>query len=118
MTSAVDETLVHQDADLLDRLRSVLGDHPAGPSFQLLFAPEGLNVAADEILVQRLDPDRNVIELHPRKIADIGLADVPHTSQTVSLSDDDFARYAQSPMATRYLPLSNPKGHAMDPGAN
>ncbi|ELP65883.1 hypothetical protein STRTUCAR8_01652 [Streptomyces turgidiscabies Car8] len=64
MTTTAPETLAHQDADLLQRLHSVLGEHPAGPSFQLLFAPEGLNIGADEILVQRLDPARNV---NPRR---------------------------------------------------
>ncbi|MGH1554226.1 hypothetical protein ACRAWF_26645 [Streptomyces sp. L7] len=100
MTTTATETLVHQDADLLQRLHSVLGEHPAGPSFQLLFAPEGLDIASDEVLVQKLNHGRNVIELRPCKVADLTLTDVPHSSQIVPLSDDDFAQYTQRPEAT------------------
>ncbi len=113
MTTTATETLAHQDADLLKRLHSVLGEHPAGPSFQLLFAPEGLNIGVDEILIQRLDPARNVIELHPCKISDLKLRDVPHPSQVVPLSDGDFARYTQKPEATQYFATKD--GHLMHP---
>jgi hypothetical protein len=116
VTTIAPETLAHQDAGLLQRLHSVLGDHPAGPALHLLLAPEGLNIGADEILVQRLDAARNVIELHPCKISDLTLTDVPHLSQVVPLSDGDFARYTQSPGATDYV--KDGDGNAMVPCAS
>jgi hypothetical protein len=116
VTTTATETLAHQDADLLQRLHSVLGEHPAGPALHLLLAPEGLNIGADEILVQRVDRDRNVIELHPCKIADLTPTDIPHPSQVVPLSDGDFARYTQKPEATTYFPTKT--GHLMSPDAN
>ncbi|MEV7145102.1 hypothetical protein AB0O05_01210 [Streptomyces sp. NPDC093084] len=50
MTTSATQTLVRQDADLLQRLHSVLSEHPAGSLFRLLFAPEDLDSCADEIL--------------------------------------------------------------------
>ncbi|MBV7674207.1 hypothetical protein STHAL_32685 [Streptomyces halstedii] len=117
MTTTATETIAHQDADLLQRLHSVLSDHPAGSAFRLLFAPQGVSVGADEILVQKTDPARGVIELHSCKISDLTPTDVPHPSQVVPLSDTDFVRYTQQPEATTYVKLSNPSGHGFAPRA-
>ncbi|MEV3999007.1 hypothetical protein ACFYPK_28405 [Streptomyces halstedii] len=117
MTTTATETIAHQDADLLQRLHSILSDHPAAGAFRLLFAPQGVSVGADEILVQKIDPARGIIELHSCKVSDLTPTDVPHLSQVVPLSDTDFVRYTQQPEATTYVKLSNPSGHGMVPKA-
>lgn len=103
MTAMSTETLATSQGDLLRRLADVLAQHPAGSSFRLMFAPEGLEVAEDEILVQAIDVERGVIELRPRKLDELSLDDMVHATQVLDPSDDEFNEYATSPMAARCL---------------
>lgn len=93
-------TLVGQDTDLLRRLQEVVKNHPAASGLQLLIAPAALVVADDEVLVQRFDADRRVVELHPRKLADVSLTDVLHTPQVTGVTDEAYSDYAATPHAS------------------
>jgi hypothetical protein len=110
VTILAEDTLVGQEADLLGRLKAMLNDHPAGSAFQLLLAPVGMTVADDEILVQEIDTDRGVVELHPRRLSDVALGDVLYATQVISPTDEDFTRYAETPQATDYFPIKRPDG--------
>ncbi|MFI0942814.1 hypothetical protein [Streptomyces sp. NPDC021020] len=99
MTTLGPETLVNQDADLLRRLQQVLSGHPAGGAFRLMLAPTAVEIADDEALIQTVNPTTGTIELHPRKLADVTLADVLHATQVIDPADEEFRSYAASPMA-------------------
>jgi hypothetical protein len=92
-------TLVGQEADLLRRLQEILTGHPAGSAFKLLLAPTGLAVADDEVLVQE-HTDRGVLELRPRKIHEVSLSDVLHTTQVIDPSDQALGQYANTPVTS------------------
>ncbi|WP_371790409.1 hypothetical protein OG285_06010 [Streptomyces sp. NBC_01471] len=100
MTILADGTLVAQEADLLGRLKAMLDGHPAGAAFQLLLAPSGVPVADDEVLVQEVDTARGVVELRPRKLSDVSLDDVLHTTQVTDPTDEAYGRYAAMPVAS------------------
>ncbi|WP_405749504.1 hypothetical protein OG232_04815 [Streptomyces sp. NBC_01411] len=100
MTILADNTLVAQEADLLGRLKELLEGHPAGGAFQLLLAPTGVPVAADEVLVQEIDTARGVVELRPRKLTDVSFHDVLHPTQVTNLADEAYRRYATMPVAS------------------
>ncbi|MEE4543498.1 hypothetical protein V2S66_16145 [Streptomyces sp. V4-01] len=99
MTILAEDTLVAQEADLLGRLKAILDGHPAGAAFRLLLAPADLPVADDEVLVQEIDTDRGVVELHPRKLSDVNLDDVLHAAQVIDPADQALALHAGSPRA-------------------
>jgi hypothetical protein len=111
MTTLGPETLVSQEADLFRRLQQVLSGHPAGGPFRLmLVAPTGLAIADDEALVQTVNTATGAIELHPRKLADVDLADVLHATQVIDPADEDFGRYAASPVALSCYGATAPGG--------
>ncbi|WP_371790410.1 hypothetical protein OG285_06015 [Streptomyces sp. NBC_01471] len=112
MTILADETLVAQDADLLGRLKELLAGHPAGGAFQLLLAPNGVSVADDEVLVQEIDTARRVVELRPRKLSDVSLDDVLHTTQVTDPTDEAYGRYVAMPMASDCRTHYRPDGSA------
>ncbi|MGA5703058.1 hypothetical protein [Peterkaempfera bronchialis] len=85
------DTLAGQQVDLLRQLKEL-----AGPGFQIMFAPAEVRIADDEILVQVVDADRGVVELHPRKLDKISLGDVIHATQVV---DEAFSALAGQPRA-------------------
>ncbi|MFD9190389.1 hypothetical protein ACFWCA_19425 [Streptomyces phaeochromogenes] len=89
-------TVVDQHTDLISQLAEVLQKHPLGEAFTLLYTPDQLPLAQDEILVQRVDPERRVVELRPTALSDIALGDVLHTTQTVNPQDDALTGYAQA----------------------
>lgn len=93
-------SLVGQEADLLRRLKEVMKDHPAASGLQLLIAPPALVVGDDEVLVQQFDAGRRVVELHPRKLADVSLTDVLHAPQVTDLTDHEYGDYAATPQAS------------------
>lgn len=108
MTAMSTETLVSSQSDLLQQLAAVLANHPAGASFRLMFAPTGVEVAEDEVLVQVINAERGVIELVPRKLDDLSLDDTVHTTQVINPQDEDFTKYA--PEAGKYLVRYNLQG--------
>jgi hypothetical protein len=95
--------LARQEADLLSQLLEVLARHPAGRFFHLLVADGTVPVGPGEVLVQVADLDRGVIELRPRKAADIQVGDVLHDTRRVSIADPAFVDYAQTPMDPKYV---------------
>jgi hypothetical protein len=80
-------TPVAQQADLLARLKSVLDNHPAGAAFHLLYAAASVPVASDEVLVQRLDAERGVLEVRPCKLTDLRADDVLQATQVIDPAD-------------------------------
>ncbi|WP_405749506.1 hypothetical protein OG232_04820 [Streptomyces sp. NBC_01411] len=108
MTIIANDTLVGQGPDLLGRLKELLEGHPAGGAFQLLLAPTGVPVAADEVLVQEIDTARGVVELHLRRLSEVSLDDVLHATQVTVPVNEEYGRYAAIPVAsdckTRYRP--------------
>ena len=96
---ALPETLASQQAAMLDQLRAVLDGHPAGSAFRLIYAPEALPVAPDEVLVQTLDADRGALVLTPRKLGDLARGDLLHATQIIDPADPALARYAAMPRA-------------------
>lgn len=107
------QTLVSQEADLLRQLQNVLGGHPAGGAFRLMLAPTAVAVADDEVLVQVVSTTTGTIELRPRKLADVDLADVLHATQVIDPADEEFRRYAASPMAQSCHGATAPGGKRM-----
>lgn len=103
-------TLVSQEADLFRRLQQVLSGHPAGDAFRLMLAPAALAVADDEALVQTVNTTTGTIELHPRKLAELSPSDVLHATQVIDPADEDFGRYAASPMALSCYGATAPGG--------
>ncbi|WP_406349347.1 hypothetical protein OHA44_37450 [Streptomyces sp. NBC_00144] len=103
MTIHANDTLLGQDPELLGRLKQLLEGHPAGAAFQLLLAPNGVTLAADEVLVQELDTARGVVELHPRKLSEVSLDDVLHTTQVTNLADEAYRHYAAMPVASECI---------------
>ncbi|MBP5867916.1 hypothetical protein [Streptomyces scabiei] len=97
------ETLVGSQSNLAHQLAAILADHPAGSSFRLMFAPVGVEVAEDEVLVQVVNAESGVIELRPRKLDDLSLDDTVHATQVLDPGDDDFNEYAATPMAGKCL---------------
>ncbi|MFE4535815.1 hypothetical protein ACFRKB_12120 [Streptomyces scopuliridis] len=91
MTATVPETMVDQSGliDLIKEVNHVISRHEAGSSFRLLFAPVELRVADDEIFVQTVSPE-GVVELRPRKIAELGPDDIIHATQSVDPGDAAF----------------------------
>jgi hypothetical protein len=104
------QTLVSQEADLLRQLQNILSAHPAGSAFRLMLAPTALAVADDEALVQTVNTTTGTIELHPRKLADVTLADVLHATQVIDPADEEFGRYAASPVAVSCWGATAPGG--------
>jgi len=78
-------TLIEQHARLITELRQVMDRHPYAVPFRLLVAPDDLDLATDEVLVQTVDPDRGVLELQPRKISDLTPADTLHTKRRTNM---------------------------------
>lgn len=103
MTAMSTETLVGSQSDLARQLAAVLANHPAGNSFRLMFAPTGVEVAEDEVLVQVVNAERGVIELIPRKLDDLSLDETVHATQVLDPGDGDFNEYAATPMAGKCL---------------
>ena len=77
-------------------LRSILADAlevlsrcPEGIGrLRIVLEPQGILLGSDEVLVQIVDHDRNTVSLEPRKVSDITLKDVMHTTQVVATSDE------------------------------
>ncbi|MEE1764393.1 hypothetical protein [Streptomyces sp. SP18BB07] len=93
-------TLVERHTDLMSRLTAVIQEHGVDGDFKLLYAPQGLPLEEGEMLVQKVDPERRVIELHPTPLREVTLSDVLHDTQTVCLSDESFTTYAEQPSAS------------------
>ncbi|MFE9686809.1 hypothetical protein [Streptomyces sp. NPDC006285] len=94
--SAAPLTVVDQHTDLISQLAQVLQGHPLGDCFQLLYAPDGLPLTQDEVLVQTADPERRIIELRPTPLSDVASGDLLHDMQTVALRDSGLTAYAQT----------------------
>lgn len=109
MTVAVDPTLVGQQIDLLGKLNEVLRQHSAAASFRLVFAPTEMALAEDEVLVQVANADRGVVELHPRKVADLTPDDIIHTTQAIDIADDTIALVGSRGGGDCW-PIKNPNG--------
>jgi hypothetical protein len=99
MTTALPQTQASRQADLLLQLRDVLASHPDGAAVRLVYVPDGLPLADDEVLVQTVYPERRTIELLPWKISDIRDGDVLHDTQVIDPADTDLIRYAADPRA-------------------
>ncbi|WP_327233891.1 hypothetical protein OG349_07735 [Streptomyces sp. NBC_01317] len=96
MTATVTEEKLGQTGGLIDLINEVghlLSQHEAGSSFRLLFAPVELAIGHDEIFVQSVSP-AGIVELRPRKIAELGPGDVIHDTQAVDPADASFRKYA------------------------
>ena len=113
MTTAVvdnvTETLANSHIDLLHRLQAILESHPAGSAVRLLFIPEQLELEADEVLVQHVNPEQRTIELVPQKIDDLSPMDVILDTQVANPGDGAFNTYATSPQAASCLTRYNLK---------
>ncbi|MGW0885895.1 hypothetical protein [Streptomyces sp. NPDC002671] len=109
MTIAV-PTLVEQQADLIDELNEVLRRHPIAASFLLMYAPRGLELAADEVLVQEVDTKQRIIALRPRRLSELDSGDVLHASQVVHPGDDTLTAHARQARARTCLMLSHDGG--------
>ncbi|MGW0770786.1 hypothetical protein [Streptomyces sp. NPDC002676] len=100
MTIAV-PTLVEQQADLIDELNEVLRRHPIAASLLLMYAPRGLDLAADEVLVQEVDAKQRIIALRPRRPSDLDSGEVLHASQIpppeTTPSPHTHGRHAHAP---------------------
>lgn len=94
--STASATMVDQQSDLIGQLAALLQQHPLGESFKLLYTPHGLPLAEDEVLVQKVDAERHVMELHPTALSDILLGDVMHDTQIVNPQDRALTGYAQA----------------------
>ncbi|MFE9686808.1 hypothetical protein [Streptomyces sp. NPDC006285] len=86
--------VVDQHAALIGQIATVLQQHPLGKAFTLLYTREGLPLAQDEVLVQRVDAERRVIELCPTALADVDLDGVLHETQTITPQDGALTGYA------------------------
>lgn len=96
---AVPDTCTTQFADLLAALKAVMATHPHGSAFHLLYAPDGLPLAEDEVLVQTVNPEKRTITLRPRRLADVRLSNVLHAAQTLSPADSQLIGHATTPVA-------------------
>ncbi|MFI1012641.1 hypothetical protein [Streptomyces sp. NPDC020965] len=103
-------TLAAQQTALLTDLNAVLDRHPLAAAVTLLFTPETIALAPGEVLVQRVDTERGVIELHPRNVVDLAPGDVLHATQTMDPADDSFLDYAAAPTAGKYLRSTHEDG--------
>ncbi|WP_124258648.1 hypothetical protein [Rhodococcus ruber] len=103
MTVKFTETLASSQNDLLHRLADILANHPEGSSFRLMYVPQALRTAEDEVLVQVVNGESGVIELHPRKLDALRLDEVVHATQVLDPSDHELNEYASSPVAAKCL---------------
>ncbi|MGC0334908.1 hypothetical protein RKD23_007985 [Streptomyces sp. SAI-170] len=105
MTTA---TLVQQQAELMEELHAVLQRHPVGGAFRLLYAPQELDVPAGTVLVQKLNPETGVVELHPRGLSELSNADVMH--EVLDPSDQALRYYANQAQASYCAASTRPDG--------
>ncbi|MDO0927292.1 hypothetical protein QQY24_18420 [Streptomyces sp. TG1A-8] len=103
-------TLVEQQADLLSDLNEVLQRHAVGGAFRLMYAPQELDLALDQVLVQKVDSDRGVVELHPRKLHEIGPSDLLHETQVIDPADVTFGAHARSLHGAECYASTRPDG--------
>ncbi|MER6633691.1 hypothetical protein ABT301_36695 [Streptomyces sp. NPDC000987] len=103
-------TLIEQQAGLLSELDEVLKRHAVAGAFRLVYAPQGLDLAEGEVLVQVVSPERRVMELHPRPLADLADRDVLHETQTVDCSDGFFRDYPRQARASDCHSSTRPDG--------
>ncbi|MEU0722809.1 hypothetical protein [Streptomyces sp. NPDC006140] len=118
MTVLASGTLVEQQAELMRQLNDVLKQHEIGRDFRIMFAPPQLDVAEDEVLVQVVNPEKRMVEIHPRRLTELHLGDTIHATQVIDPSDEAFGNYSTSQRATTYLKTTRPdgsKGHLMVP---
>ncbi|RPE39707.1 hypothetical protein EDD90_2724 [Streptomyces sp. Ag109_O5-1] len=93
MTTAT-PTLVKQQTDLVRQINQVLDQHPLRHAFRLVYAPQGLDLAADEVLVQDVDVERRIVELRPKRLSELDGGDVVHESQVVDPGDTALHTHA------------------------
>jgi hypothetical protein len=100
--------------DMIQQLAKVLTDHPDGNAFRLMFAPAGITIGEDEVLVQHTDPETRSIVLRPCKIAEVEAADVLYIDQPIAdkpftehrMSDHRYSAVYGMPMGCRHLYLA------------
>ncbi|MGW4890237.1 hypothetical protein [Streptomyces murinus] len=98
MTVAV-PTPVEQQISLFRDLREVLDRHPFGGAVRLMYAPQELPLADDEVLVQEIDADHRVMHLRPVRLSDVGSGVVLHETQVLDPADRALSDYAQTTSA-------------------
>ncbi|MEU5978412.1 hypothetical protein [Streptomyces sp. NPDC047315] len=114
MTALIETpTSPQRQADLLRDLAGVLDRHPLGRHVRLVFAHEVPFLADDEILVQQVNPEARILELHPVKKSDVSPDD--HLFAPLDPADTAWAEYALAPQATKYFLVG--KDHLMHPDA-
>jgi len=95
------------ETTLFEQLHKVLSAHPAGRSVRLVYAPDGPALAPPgEVLVQRADPTRNALELHPTGLNDLAPGDTLHATQTISITDPAFGVPAATNAAASYCKIN------------
>ncbi|MGW5679692.1 hypothetical protein ACWEV4_32225 [Streptomyces sp. NPDC003860] len=94
-------TQAQQQAALLRDLAALLDRHPAATDFRLVTVSDDLPVADDEVLVQRRNPSRQTLELHPIKITHLQPSDVLHLP--LDPTDSTWTNYASTPQEVQYV---------------
>ncbi|MFG3287235.1 hypothetical protein ACGF3G_00225 [Streptomyces sp. NPDC048179] len=110
MTLAV-PTLVDQQTDLVRQINQVLSQHPLRDAFRLVYAPQGLDMAADEVLVQDVDTERRILELRPKRLSELDGGDVVHESQVVDPGDTALQTHALEARSRSCLLTIGPDMH-------
>ncbi|MGW6454311.1 hypothetical protein ACWF94_00005 [Streptomyces sp. NPDC055078] len=96
-------TLTGQQTSLLSELNAVLARHPLGEGFAIMYAPADIHLTDGEVLVQVVNPQTRITELHPRKLTDLAADDILHTTQVIDPTDQAFLGYATHPQASECL---------------
>lgn len=94
-TALAPSPLLHEHHRLLTQLREVMSQNPRAVPFRLLFVPDGMSLAPDEVLVQVVNSRRGVLELHPRRMDDLEPGDLIHASQLLDPASTALDIYTQ-----------------------
>jgi hypothetical protein len=103
-------TLIEQQADMLCELNQVLNRHAVGGAFRLMYSPQDLDLTEGEVLVQVVNAERRVLELHPRRLSELGDGEVLHETQTVDPSDGFLTNYPAQARASDCYATTHPNG--------
>lgn len=110
MKKLVTEAQTTSQSTLLNELADLLAHHPDGSSFRLMYAPEALELAKDEVLVQTIDETERAVTLRPYRLEDLTLDDTIHDTQVLNPSDDEYNQYVASMEAKNCTHRLNLKG--------
>nr|WSZ96840.1 hypothetical protein OH820_15270 [Streptomyces sp. NBC_00857] len=108
--AVMSETLAGRHIDFLNQLNDMMKQSGVGIPLQIILTLAEVEVAADEVLIQVVNPARGIVELHPRKIAALDLGDVIHATQVMDPGDFAFSEYASSTRNSQCHAYTRPNG--------